>query len=73
MKEYISCGVRLGWLINPDARQVEIYRQGEQYPACKRRGLRSLRQNKEILDNPQTLSGENVMPNLVVDLAEIFD
>ena len=24
MKEYINCGVRLGWLINPDRRQVEI-------------------------------------------------
>lgn len=57
MEEYISCGVRLGWLINPDVRQVEIYRQGR---------------NKEILDNPQLLSGEDVSPNLTVDLVEIF-
>ena len=58
MKEYINCGVRLGWLINPDARQVEIYRQGK---------------NKEVLDNPQTLSGEDIMPELIVDLSEILN
>lgn len=58
MEEYINCGVRLGWLINPDERQVEIYRQGK---------------NKEILNNPLTLSGEEILSGLVVDLSEIFD
>ena len=58
MREYMSCGVEFGWLINPDDRQVEIYRQG---------------QEKEIFNNPQTLSGEDMMPGLIVDLAEIFD
>ncbi len=58
MIEYMSCGVGLGWLINPDEKQVEIYRQG---------------QDKEVLDYPQTLSGENVMPELVVDLTEILN
>ena len=58
MSEYMSCGVKLGWLINPDAKQVEIYRLGK---------------NIEILDNPKTLSGEEIMPNLIVDLSEIFD
>ena len=58
MREYISCGVRLGWLINPDAKKVEIYRQG---------------QDTEVLDNPQTLSGEDIMSGLVVNLEEIFD
>lgn len=58
MKEYINCGVRLGWLINPDDRQVEIYRQVK---------------DREILDNPRTLSGEDVMPNLVVSLGDIFN
>ena len=58
MREYMNCGVRLGWLINPDAQQVEIYRQG---------------QEKEVLDRPLTLSGENIMPGLIVDLSEIFD
>jgi Uma2 family endonuclease len=58
MKEYLDCGVRLGWLINPDARQVEVYRYS---------------QKKEVLSNPQSLSGENIMPGLVVELTEIFD
>ncbi len=57
MKEYIDCGVKLGWLINPDEKQVEIYRLG---------------QEKELLNNPQSLSGETILPNLVVDLSEIF-
>jgi Uma2 family endonuclease len=30
MEEYIDFGVKLGWLINPDAQQVEIYRQGQE-------------------------------------------
>lgn len=58
MREFMECGVKLGWLINPDERQVEIYRQGKA---------------KEVLNNPQTLSGENIMPKLIVSLEEIFD
>ena len=57
MAQYISCGVKLGWLINPDEAQVEIYREGK---------------NKEVLDNPGSLSGEAILPNLTVDLSEIF-
>jgi len=58
MREYINCGVHLGWLINPDDRQVEIYRQGKE---------------KEVLNHPLTLSGEEVLSGLVVDLSEILD
>lgn len=57
MKEYLLCGVKLGWLINPQDKQVEIYRQGR---------------NKEIVDNPQTLSGEGILPGLIVELNEIL-
>jgi Uma2 family endonuclease len=57
MSEYMACGVRLGWLINPDEKQVEIYRQG---------------QNKQLLSSPISLSGEDFLPGLTVDLAEIF-
>ena len=57
MKEYIDCGVKLGWLINPDEKQVEIYRQ---------------QQEPEILNNPATLSGEDILPGLIVDLKDIF-
>lgn len=57
MLEYMDCGVKLGWLINPEDKQVEIYYNGR---------------NKEVLDNRQSLSGEDILPNLVVDLSEIF-
>ena len=53
MKEYIDNQVKLGWLINPKTRRVEIYRQG---------------QAVEILDSPTTLSGEDVLPGFVLDL-----
>ena len=57
MAEYMSCDIKLGWLINPDDKQVEIYRIG---------------QDKEVLNNPTSLSGENLMPSLIVDLSDIF-
>ena len=57
MEEYLDNGVRLGWLIEPSAKTVEIYRTGKQI---------------EILNNPQTLSGENVLPGFVLYLSDIF-
>ncbi|MBE9222249.1 Uma2 family endonuclease [Cyanobacterium stanieri LEGE 03274] len=57
MAEYMESGVKLGWLINPDKKEVEIYRRGKE---------------KEILSNPQNLSGENVLPDFILDLTEIF-
>lgn len=57
MQEYLSCGVKLGWLINPDAKEVEIYRLGKK---------------KEILKNPSSLSGEEILPGLTVDLRDIL-
>ncbi len=57
MEEYKSNGVRLGWLINRKNRQVEIYRIGNVV---------------EILDNPDNLSGEDVLPGVVLDLQMIW-
>jgi Uma2 family endonuclease len=57
MQEYLDNGVQLGWLIEPSAKTVEIYQFGEPV---------------EILNNPQTLSGKNVLPGLILDLSEIF-
>ena len=57
MKEYLENGTRLGWLINPQDKQVEIYRQGKEV---------------EILDYPQTLSGEDVLLGFVLDLQFIW-
>ena len=53
MKEYLDNGTKLGWLINPKTKQVEIYRQGKEV---------------ETLDNPTNLSGEDVLPDCVLDL-----
>ena len=53
MEEYLKNGVRLGWLINPQSWQVEIYRPG---------------QVVEVLNSPKTLSGEEVLPGFVLDL-----
>ena len=57
MQEYVDNGAQLGWLINPQDRQVEIYRQGRA---------------KEVLQQPQTLSGEDVLPGFVLSLQRIF-
>ena len=57
MREYLDNGVKLGWLIEPEAKTVEIYRVGQQV---------------EIVNNPQTLSGEDVLPGFILDLSEIF-
>jgi Uma2 family endonuclease len=57
MQEYINNGLRLGWLINPKDKQVEIYRP---------------LQNVEILNSPKSLSGEDVLPGFVLNLTAIF-
>ena len=57
MRDYMDNGARLGWLINPQARQVEIYRQG---------------QRVEVLQAPLALSGEDVLPGFVLSLQRIF-
>ncbi|MDJ0579158.1 Uma2 family endonuclease [Crocosphaera sp.] len=57
MKEYLENGTKLGWLINPKTKQVEVYRQGK---------------DVEILDNPKTLSGEDILPDFVLDLELIW-
>ncbi|BAU65557.1 hypothetical protein STA3757_29450 [Stanieria sp. NIES-3757] len=57
MQEYLDNGVQLGWLIEPEAKTVEIYRSPS---------------SVEILNHPQTLSGENILPGFSLDLTEIF-
>ncbi len=57
MKEYLENGTKLGWLINRKARQVEIYRQGREV---------------EVLDHPQSLSGEDVLVGFVLNLQLIW-
>jgi Uma2 family endonuclease len=57
MREYIENGCRLGWLVIPRTRQVEIYRRDG---------------TVEQLQSPNTLSGESVLPGLTFDLALLF-
>jgi Uma2 family endonuclease len=57
MKEYMENGTKLGWLINRQDRQVEIYRVGKEV---------------ETVDHPLTLSGEDILPNFVMDLSLIW-
>jgi len=58
MCEYIDNGSLLGWLINPQDNQVEIYRKG---------------QAVEILENPNQLSGEDVLPGFSLDLKRVME
>ena len=53
MQEYLNSGLQLGWLINPQNQQVEIYRQNQPI---------------EIVELPTTLSGENVLPGFILEL-----
>jgi Uma2 family endonuclease len=58
MKEYMDNGVRLGWFLNPQAKEVEIYRLGREV---------------EVLKSPASLSGEDVLAGFVLDLKGILD
>lgn len=54
LQDYIANGVRLGWLVNPQDQQVEIYRP---------------HQPVEVRSLPTELSGEGVLPGFLLPLA----
>lgn len=58
MQEYLDSGVRLGWLVNPQEQQVEIYRAGKA---------------KEVRSLPTEISGEAVLPGFVLSLEPFGD
>jgi Uma2 family endonuclease len=58
MIEYRDNGVRLGFILNPQDRSVEIYRP---------------RKEVEVLRSPTELSGEEVLPGFVLSLKGIFE
>ena len=59
MQEWMDGGARLGWYIDPYERRVHIYRPDQ--PA-------------EVLDNPETLSGEDLLPGFVLQVRRlVFD
>lgn len=57
MQEYMENGARLGWLIDPQERQVSIYQPGRV---------------PEVLDDPETISGDPLLPGFLLELGEIF-
>ena len=57
MEEYRSNGVRLGLLIDPKNKQVEIYKPG---------------QEPEILESPTEIDCGEVMPGFVLSMSEIW-
>ncbi|NEP49367.1 MAG: Uma2 family endonuclease, partial [Moorea sp. SIO3C2] len=59
MQEYIDNQLRLGWLIDPNHKTVEIYRLNNQ-PV-------------EVLKSPRTLSGEDVLPGFVLDFELVWN
>ena len=57
MEEYIENGVSLGWLIDPAEQKVHVYRANGEV---------------EILDNPETVSGEDVLKDFNLNVREIW-
>lgn len=57
MTEYIENGVLLGWLIDPQTQKVHIYRANGEV---------------EILENPKTVSGEDILQGFELNVREIW-
>ena len=57
MREYLDNGLRLGWLIDPFARRVHVYRPGV---------------DVEVLDDPDGVDGAPVLPGFRLDLSVIW-
>jgi len=57
MLEYLENGMSVGWLIDPFKRKVHVYRPGEEVI---------------ILDNPETVSADPLLPSFTLDLTKIW-
>jgi Uma2 family endonuclease len=57
MHEYCDNGVFLGWLLNVQDSEAEIYRLG---------------QAVEVMQSPVSLCGEDILPGFILNLQEIF-
>jgi Uma2 family endonuclease len=58
MEEYIANGAQLGWLLDPSARKVYVYRPGAE---------------AEVLDDPETVSGEPLLRGFTLDVWAIWE
>jgi Uma2 family endonuclease len=57
MREYLANGTRLGWLLDPETRQVRVYEPGHEVA---------------LLDNPAQLTRGVVLPGFALDLAAVW-
>lgn len=57
MREYLENGAKLGWLIDPDRREVHVYRPDAPV---------------QILENPVSVSGDPTLPGFALDLREVW-
>jgi Uma2 family endonuclease len=58
MREWIDNGAQLGWLIDPEKREVEVYRPNG---------------GVEVLTNPESLTGEGLIEGFTLDLPPVWD
>jgi len=57
MDEYMANGASVGWLIDPSTRRVYIYRPNEEVV---------------VLENPETVSGERLLPGFTLNVAKLW-
>ncbi len=57
MQEYLDSGAQLGWLLNPEDKQVEIYRPGTAV---------------EVLESPDTVSGDPILPGFMLNIGWLW-
>jgi Uma2 family endonuclease len=57
MSEYMANGASLGWLVDPSTRRVYVYRPNEEVV---------------VLENPETVSGEPLLPGFKLNVIELW-
>ncbi|MBI3246622.1 MAG: Uma2 family endonuclease [Deltaproteobacteria bacterium] len=58
MQEYLDNGARLGWLLDPLERRVHVYQPG---------------QLVLVLDDPETIDGDPILPDFVLPVRELWE
>jgi Uma2 family endonuclease len=58
MSEYLACGSRLGWLIDPEEKVVYVYRPNVEV---------------QKLQNINEVSGDPELPGFTLDLTEVWE
>ena len=58
MEEYAANGAQLGWLIDPSARKVYVYRPGA---------------GPEVLEDPEAVSGEPLLRGFTLDVRALWE